>query len=61
MWKSKRESLKKDLAAAFVRKGEAASMGDLSENAAYKGAIEDIEMFQARLDDLNKIISNLEK
>lgn len=60
MWKSKKVQLEKELKDAFTRKGEAASMGDLSENAAYKGAIEDIEMYQARIEDIEKIIAGLE-
>lgn len=60
MWKKKNEALKKDLEDAFTRKGEAAREGDLRENAAYKAAIEDIEMIQSRLEDIDKIISDLE-
>ena len=60
MWTSKKAGLEKELKLAFTRKGEAAAMGDLSENAAYKGAIEDIEMYQARISDINKILAELE-
>lgn len=60
MWKDKKAQLEKELKDAFTRKGEAAAMGDLSENAAYKGAIEDIEMYQARIEDIDKIIAGLE-
>lgn len=59
MWQSKKSDLEKELKAAFTRKGEAAAMGDLSENAAYKSAIEDIEMYQARIEDIDRIIAGL--
>ena len=43
------------------RKGEAAQMGDLSENAAYKMAIEEIEMAQAREREITNILENIKK
>ncbi len=61
MWTKKKLVLEKELKLAFTRKGEAAAMGDLSENAAYKGAIEDIEMYQARIQDIDKILAGLER
>ena len=61
MWNKKLEETKKALADAMKRKGEAAQMGDLSENAAYKMAIEDIEMGYARLNEIEKIIANIKK
>jgi len=59
MWKKKLTEAEKALADAMVRKGEAAQMGDLSENAAYKMAIEDIEMGYARINEITKIIENI--
>jgi transcription elongation GreA/GreB family factor len=44
---------------AMQKKGEAAQMGDLSENAAYKMAIEEIEMAQARDREITKILENI--
>jgi transcription elongation GreA/GreB family factor len=60
MWKKKLIESEKALADAMTRKGEAAQMGDLSENAAYKMAIEDIEMGYARINEIKKIIENIE-
>ena len=60
MWTKKLEDLKKDLAATQIKKGEAAREGDLSENAAYKMAIEEIDMLHARIADVEKILADLE-
>jgi transcription elongation GreA/GreB family factor len=60
MWAKKLEQLQKDMEAAIVRKGDAAREGDLSENAAYKMALEDIDMLNARMADIEKILSDLE-
>ena len=61
MWTKKLAETEKSLADAMKRKGEAAQMGDLSENAAYKMAIEDIEMCYARMNEINKILENINK
>lgn len=61
MWNKKLEETNKALEDAMRRKGEAAQMGDLSENSAYKMAIEDIEMGYARLNSINIILENLKK
>lgn len=61
MWKKKLAETKTALADAMKRKGEAAQMGDLSENAAYKMAIEDIEMGYARINEITKILENIKK
>jgi transcription elongation GreA/GreB family factor len=61
MWTKKLADLQKELEAATQRKGEAAREGDLSENAAYKMALEDIDMLNARIIDIEKILSDLEK
>lgn len=61
MWTKKMEETEKALAEAMKRKGEAAQMGDLSENAAYKMAIEDIEMGYARMNEITKILENIKK
>lgn len=61
MWEKKLEETKKALEDAMRRKGEAAQMGDLSENSAYKMAIEDIEMAYARMNEIEKILENIKK
>ena len=60
-WTKKLEEAEKARKDAFIRKGEAASMGDLSENSAYKMAIEEIEMGNAIINEINKILDNLKK
>jgi transcription elongation GreA/GreB family factor len=59
MWSKKLFQLEGELKEIFVRKGEAARDGDLSENAAYKAAIEDAEAWQARIADVKKILTDL--
>ncbi len=60
-WKAKLEQLEKELEQIMIKKGEAAREGDLSENAAYKMAIEDAETWMARIKDVKKIISQVEE
>lgn len=59
MWTKKKKETEAALQDAMKRKGEAAAMGDLSENSAYKMAIEDIEMAYARLNEIDKIIAGI--
>lgn len=59
MWTKKKEEAEQAIKDAMKRKGEAAQMGDLSENAAYKMAIEDIEMGYARMNEIDKILENI--
>lgn len=59
MWKKQHEELEKSLAAAMIKKGVAAQEGDLSENAAFKDAVEESEMLSARLANVQKIIKEL--
>lgn len=61
MWTKKLKETEIALSEAMKRKGEAAQMGDLSENAAYKMAIEDIEMGYARINEISKILENIKK
>ena len=61
MWTKKQSENEAALADAMKRKGEAAQMGDLSENSAYKMAIEEIEMAYARRNEIAKIIENIKK
>lgn len=61
MWRKKLTGLESDLEVAMQQKGEAAAMGDLSENAAYKMALEEIDMLRARMAEVKQIIADLEK
>lgn len=61
MWNKKLKDLEKELKDVMVRKGEAAQEGDLSENAAYKMAVEDAETYTARINEVRKIIEDLTK
>ncbi len=61
MWTKKLAENQVTLQDAMKRKGEAAQMGDLSENAAYKMAIEEIEMAQAREREITNILENIKK
>lgn len=61
MWTKKKEETEAALKDAMTRKGEAAAMGDLSENSAYKMAIEDIEMAYARMNEIDRILENIKK
>lgn len=61
MWRQKLAKLEEQHAEAIKRKGEAAAMGDLSENAAYSMAVEDAGMYQARIIEVKKIIAKLEE
>ena len=61
MWKDQQISLEKQLAEAMIKKGEAAQLGDLSENAQFKDAVETAEMLSARLAGIQRMIKELEK
>lgn len=61
MWKEKLVVLEKELQEIMVKKGEAAKEGDLRENAAYQMAAEDADTWRARIEDVKKIISQLEE
>lgn len=61
MWEKKLAENEVAIADAMKRKGEAAQMGDLSENSAYKMAIEDVEMGYARTNEITRIIENIKK
>lgn len=61
MWKTKLAGLEKELEAIMQRRGEAAAMGDLSENAAFQMADEDVDVYQTRIDEVRKIINDLER
>jgi hypothetical protein len=61
MWEKRLVQLEKDYTDAIQRKGAAAREGDLSENYAYKEAIESAELAIARKTDVIKIITDLRK
>ncbi len=61
MWQLQLKVLEEDLKKIFLRKGEAAREGDLSENAAYTMAIEDSDTCRVRIEEVKKIIKDLEK
>jgi transcription elongation GreA/GreB family factor len=60
MWSKKLETLEKELTAIMIKKGEAAREGDLRENAAYQQAAEDADTWRVRIEEIKKIIANLE-
>ena len=59
MWKKKLVEANVFLEDALKRKSEAMKVGYLSENA-YKMSIEEIDMGHARINEINRIINNLE-
>ena len=61
MWKNNLKQLEDELGAILVKKGEAAQQGDLSENAAYIMATQDAETTRVRIEEVKKIIAELEK
>lgn len=60
MWQENLKKLEDQLVATQQKKGAAAQEGDLSENAAYTMAIEDAETFRVQIEQVKKIISELE-
>lgn len=61
MWKENLKKLEEQLVAVQLKKGVAAQEGDLSENAAYTMAIEDAVTFRVQIEQVKKIIADLEK
>ena len=61
MWKENLKKLEDQLVVIQQKKGAAAQEGDLSENAAYSMAIEDAETFRVQIEQVKKIIADLEK
>ena len=60
MRKGNLRQLQEDLKVIMVKKGAAAQEGDLSENAAYTMAIEDADTTRVRIEEVKKIIRELE-
>ena len=61
MWKDNLDQLEEELKVILEKKGAAAQEGDLSENAAYTMAIEDADTTRVRIEEIKKIIRDLEK
>lgn len=61
MWKENLKELEDKLDAVMLKKGQAAQEGDLSENAAYTMAIEDSETLRVQINQVKKILADLEK
>ena len=61
MWKANLAQLEEELKVIMAKKGAAAQEGDLSENAAYTMATEDAETTRVRIEEIKKIIRDLEK
>lgn len=60
MWRDNLKQLEEDLKVIIEKKGAAAAEGDLSENAAYTMASEDAETARVRIEEIKKIIRDLE-
>ena len=61
MWKDNLAQLEKELEAILLKKGAAAQEGDLSENAAYTMGIEVAVTTRVRIEEVKKIIRDLEE
>lgn len=61
IWCQKLVDLERELRKVMQRRGEAAAMGDLRENAAYQMLTEQAEVLSARMADIQKMIQELEK
>ena len=61
MWNENLKQLEDQLQIVLQKKGAAAQEGDLSENAAYTMAIEDSETIRVQINQVKKIIADLEK
>ncbi|MBU1031421.1 hypothetical protein KKE03_00635 [Patescibacteria group bacterium] len=61
MWRENLKQLEEELNTINAKKGAAAQDGDLSENAAYTLAIEDAVTTRVRIEEVKKIIRDLEQ
>ncbi len=61
MWNENLKKLEDQLVATQHKKGAAAQEGDLSENAAYTMAIEDSETLRVQIEQVKKIIRDLDE
>ncbi|MBI2040027.1 hypothetical protein HYT18_03060 [Candidatus Microgenomates bacterium] len=60
MWRENLKQLEEKLSSIMLKKGQAAQDGDLSENAAYIMAGEDADTLRVQIDQVRKIIQELE-
>ncbi len=60
MWQDQLKTMEKELEAIYEKKAVAAQEGDLRENAAYQMAVEDAETWRVRIQEVKKIIFDLE-
>lgn len=60
MWQGTLKQLEEELKAITAKKSQVAQDGDLSENVAYKIATEDAETTRVRIEEVKKIIADLE-
>ncbi|MDD5146955.1 MAG: hypothetical protein PHV63_00170 [Candidatus Daviesbacteria bacterium] len=60
IWKDNLAKLEEELRVIAEKKGAAAQEGDLSENAAYNIATEDAETTRVRIEEVKKLIRDLE-
>lgn len=61
MWTKKLEGLRQEYDETRIKRGEAAKEGDLRENAAYAQLTEEAEVLSARMNDIQKMVDQLEK
>ena len=59
MWTEKLANLENEYGEIMEQRGEAANMGDLSENSAYQMLTEQGEVLSARIGETKKIIKDL--
>ena len=61
MWQDKLTKLQAQFDDVRIRRGEAAREGDLRENAAYIDLTEQAEVLSARINDMQKMVEQLEQ
>lgn len=61
MWSNKLTGLRLEYDETRIKRGEAAKEGDLRENAAYAQLTEEAEVLSARMNDIQKMVDQLEK
>jgi transcription elongation GreA/GreB family factor len=61
MWSEKLKKLQEQFDDVRIRRGEAAREGDLRENAAYIDLTEQAEVLSARINDIQKMVEQLEQ
>lgn len=60
MWKARLEKLQAEYEDIMQRRGEAMAMGDLRENASFQMLDEDANTWRVKIDEVKKIIAQLE-